>query len=131
MADFYAARSNTISPLQWSNLSPPYTNKGIGVDASVGIEVGFLEGGAENLNGLARNVNVGGGAPLGGSLTGTVTQGRNGETIVGGAVALEAGVTPLSASTTVSQGFKFGVQDVIDIAVTAVTDLFKEEKPTP
>jgi len=28
VADFYAARSNIISPLQWTSLSPPLTNMG-------------------------------------------------------------------------------------------------------
>jgi len=100
---------------------------GIGVDVSVGLEVGKLEGSAENLRGQARNTNVGVGAGVGGSYTHTETS--TGAT--GHAIAVEAGATPVSASSTTSEGYKYGVQDVIQDTKDAIVDFFKKEDPIP
>ena len=98
-----------------------FDEAGAGFDISAGIEVGVLEGSAENLRGDARNNNIGGGPGLGGSYTNTETS----TGAVGHAFALEAGATPISGSTTTSEGFKYGFQD----AIKDIIDSFKEEKP--
>ena len=104
---------------------------GLGVDASVGAETGFVQGRAENLSGASVNVNVG---ALAGSVTGTALLDslplRRGSpppsvTALGVAVAYEISPLPVSGSATFGVGGKIGTGDLLD-AFNALTRFVTE-----
>ena len=99
-------------------------NLRMGFDISIGIEGGLIDGSAENLSGRARNFNAGAGLGLGASGTISKIEGQDGETVTGLAIAVEASPAPISGSTTVSQGFKYGFQDALKKVIDEGEDIF-------